>query len=70
MTPLKWTVDPRDWARPGRRKIVTVTLNGVRTGGIVLLHDGGGRRAETVAALSQLLVLLPQRRHTFAVPQP
>jgi peptidoglycan/xylan/chitin deacetylase (PgdA/CDA1 family) len=55
LTPLHWTVDPRDWSRPGTEVIVTRVLNQLRPNGIVLMHDGGGDRSETVAALRQLL---------------
>jgi peptidoglycan/xylan/chitin deacetylase (PgdA/CDA1 family) len=70
MTPLKWTVDPRDWARPSTRAILVRTLARLRPGGVVLLHDGGGDRSETFAALAQLLRLLPRLHYTYAVPQP
>jgi peptidoglycan/xylan/chitin deacetylase (PgdA/CDA1 family) len=70
MTPLKWTVDPRDWARPGASAILGVTFAQLRPGGVVLLHDGGGKRDETVAALHRLLLLLPAMHYTYAQPQP
>jgi peptidoglycan/xylan/chitin deacetylase (PgdA/CDA1 family) len=70
MTPLKWTVDPRDWATPGTKAILGVTLAQVRPGGVILLHDGGGRRSETVAALNRLLTLLPTLHYSYAQPQP
>ncbi len=54
-------VDPNDWKRPGVADIVKATLDQVRTdnpetaGQIVLLHDGGGDRAQTVAALPAII---------------
>jgi peptidoglycan-N-acetylglucosamine deacetylase len=48
---LDWSVDPRDWARPGVSKIVSNILKNTETGSIILEHDGGGDRSETVAAL-------------------
>jgi peptidoglycan/xylan/chitin deacetylase (PgdA/CDA1 family) len=51
LTALDWSVDPRDWARPGVSKIVSNILKNTRTGSIILEHDGGGDRSETVAAL-------------------
>jgi peptidoglycan-N-acetylglucosamine deacetylase len=48
---LDWSVDPRDWARPGVSKIVSNILQNTATGSIILEHDGGGDRSETVAAL-------------------
>jgi len=51
LTALDWSVDPRDWARPGVAKIVGNILENTETGSIILEHDGGGDRSETVAAL-------------------
>jgi peptidoglycan/xylan/chitin deacetylase (PgdA/CDA1 family)/GT2 family glycosyltransferase len=54
-------VDPGDWKRPGVDAIVERTLAGVaeatpdRSTNIVLLHDGGGDRAQTVAALPRII---------------
>jgi peptidoglycan/xylan/chitin deacetylase (PgdA/CDA1 family) len=47
-----WSVDPRDWSHGSTAKqIVRRVLSAVRPGSIVLLHDGGGDRSETVKAL-------------------
>ena len=70
MTPLKWTVDPRDWARPGPAHIIGAVMATVRPGAIVLLHDGGGRRDQTLAALRYFLVRLPAYKYLFQVPRP
>jgi cellulose synthase/poly-beta-1,6-N-acetylglucosamine synthase-like glycosyltransferase/peptidoglycan/xylan/chitin deacetylase (PgdA/CDA1 family)/spore germination protein YaaH len=57
-------VDPDDWKRPGASTIVERVMREVSSnaGGeshnIVLLHDGGGNRAQTVAALPQLIARL------------
>lgn len=54
-------VDPGDWKRPGVDVIVNKTLQQVRdataehSGNIVLLHDGGGNRDQTVAALPRII---------------
>ena len=51
--------DSEDWTRPGVSKIVAnATPRGGR-GGIVMFHDGGGNRSETVAALR---ILIPRLR--------
>jgi len=70
MRPLMWQVDPRDWTRPGWTAIVVKVVATLRPGAIVLLHDGGGNRAQTVAALYWMLIQLPRRHYTFATPQP
>jgi peptidoglycan/xylan/chitin deacetylase (PgdA/CDA1 family) len=50
-----WDVDTRDWMRPGTASIVQAVERLTKPGSIVLFHDGGGNRSETVAALRQLL---------------
>ncbi|MFI6284307.1 polysaccharide deacetylase family protein [Streptomyces sp. NPDC051018] len=60
-----WTVDPQDWARPGTRTIENRVLNGVRPGSTVLLHDGGGDRSQTVAALPGIITTLKARGYVF-----
>lgn len=68
MSRLGWTVDPRDWSRPGTDAIVQAVLTQLRPGGIVLLHDGGGDRSQTVAALGILIPRLVQDGWTFRLP--
>ncbi|MBC2670180.1 glycosyltransferase [Novosphingobium piscinae] len=57
-------VDPGDWQRPGTAAIVARTIAGVehpapgRSGNVVLLHDGGGDRAQTLAALPLIIARL------------
>ena len=57
MTALGWSVDPRDWSRPGVPHIIGNILANTRAGSIILEHDGGGDRSQTVAALA---VVVPQ----------
>ncbi|HEX4063156.1 MAG TPA: polysaccharide deacetylase family protein [Streptosporangiaceae bacterium] len=57
LTPLDWSVDPQDWARPGTNKIISNIMKNTRTGSIILEHDGGGNRSQTVAALT---VVIPE----------
>nr|WP_233604355.1 polysaccharide deacetylase family protein [Micromonospora sp. HM5-17] len=68
MTPLHWTVDPRDWARPGAGNIVTTVTTRTFPGAIVLLHDAGGDRRGTVSALYPILVTLGRRYALAALP--
>jgi peptidoglycan/xylan/chitin deacetylase (PgdA/CDA1 family) len=56
-----WSVDTADWARPGERRILQRALAAVRPGAIVLLHDGGGDRDQTVAAVPLLVRALRAR---------
>lgn len=56
-----WDVDPRDWSRPGTGAIYDRVVSAVRNGSIVLMHDGGGPRDETVAALAEIIRTLQAR---------
>ncbi|MCL5773238.1 MAG: glycosyltransferase [Firmicutes bacterium] len=50
-------IDPGDWKKPGVDKIVQETIDEAERGigNIVLLHDGGGDRSETVEALPKII---------------
>ncbi|GAB3687526.1 polysaccharide deacetylase family protein [Actinocorallia lasiicapitis] len=61
---VDWAVDPRDWARPGTTSI-TRTLLAAHPGDILLIHDGGGDRTQTVAALRTVLPELKSRGLSF-----
>ncbi|SCL23744.1 Polysaccharide deacetylase [Micromonospora nigra] len=61
MRSLHWTVDPRDWARPTAPAIEKRVHRAARPGAIVLLHDGGGNRAATLAACRRLIADLSGR---------
>ena len=57
--------DSKDWERHGTAAIVrNATPKGGR-GGVIMFHDGGGNRAETVAALQQLIPRLKARGFRF-----
>ncbi len=68
LTPLDWSVDPRDWARPGVSAIVANIMRNTRTGSIILEHDGGGNRSQTVAALTYVLPRLLAQGFRFGTP--
>ena len=68
LTPLAWSVDPRDWSRPGVRAIVRGIVSDTRTGSIILEHDGGGNRSQTVAALKIWLPRLLAAGYQFTTP--
>jgi peptidoglycan/xylan/chitin deacetylase (PgdA/CDA1 family) len=65
MVQVLWDVDPRDWARPGTQAIVQHFLTHAHPRNIVLLHDGGGDRSQTVAALDKVLPLLKAQGYSF-----
>jgi peptidoglycan/xylan/chitin deacetylase (PgdA/CDA1 family) len=68
LRPLDWSVDPRDWAQPGVGSIVNTVLKTTQTGSIILEHDGGGNRSETVAALKIWLPKLLDAGYRFTTP--
>lgn len=70
LTTILWNDEARDWSIPGVNVIVYRILNLARDGGIILLHDGGGFRYQTVAALPIIITTLQQRGFRFVtIPQ-
>jgi peptidoglycan-N-acetylglucosamine deacetylase len=55
MLMVLWSVDTDDYLAPGVGVIVQRALAGARPGAIILLHDAGGNRAQTVAALPRIV---------------
>ncbi len=68
MQPLGWTIDTRDWTRPGTPAIVSTVESQVRPGSIILFHDGGGPRDQTVRAVAALIPWLRAHGYSFAFP--
>lgn len=60
-----WTIDSRDWTKPGTTAIVKRVLTGVHNGSVILMHDGGGNRTQTVAALPTILKTLKAQGYGF-----
>ena len=69
MLMVLWTVDTSDYRRPGVPAILDATVHGARPGAIILLHDAGGDRSQTVAALPKIISAL-RRRHYQLVTVP
>ncbi|MFE7780873.1 polysaccharide deacetylase family protein [Streptomyces nigrescens] len=55
MSPVGWAVDSQDWTVPGAETIAYTVLDEMHPGAIVLSHDGGGERSQTVEALDWYL---------------
>ena len=68
LLPLDWTVDPRDWSRPGVSTIEHRLL-AAHPGQILLCHDGGGDRSQTYKSLSVVIPALQARGLHFAALQ-
>lgn len=67
---VEWSVSSRDWTNPGVETIVSRTLDKVKSGAVILLHDGdgvtaGSPRAQTVAAARQIIRELKARGYKF-----
>jgi peptidoglycan/xylan/chitin deacetylase (PgdA/CDA1 family) len=65
MLMVLWTVDTSDYRRPGVRAIVHSAVSGARPGAIILLHDAGGDRTQTVRALPRIISALRARGYRF-----
>ena len=57
--------DPKDWSLPGAQTIAEHVIRHARNGDIVLLHDGGGDRSQTIQALKSILPTLKQQGFKF-----
>lgn len=66
MRTINWDVDPRDWSLPGTGAIYSNIVGHAQPGSIILMHDGGGPRSETLAALPQVIDTLRARGYRFA----
>jgi peptidoglycan/xylan/chitin deacetylase (PgdA/CDA1 family) len=65
---LTWSVDPADYTRPPANVLLARIMSKVGPGAIILLHDGGGDRSQTVALLPPLIQALRADGYRFAAP--
>jgi peptidoglycan/xylan/chitin deacetylase (PgdA/CDA1 family) len=68
MASLSWSVDSRDWQRPGVAQMVDNVRQSTHPAAIILMHDGGGRREQTVEALAHLLPWFVSQGYRFGLP--
>jgi peptidoglycan/xylan/chitin deacetylase (PgdA/CDA1 family) len=61
-----WDVDPVDWSTPGSGAVYSRVVGAVQPGSIVIMHDGGGNRGGTLAALPAIIDTLRARGYRFA----
>ncbi|GAA2386213.1 polysaccharide deacetylase family protein [Streptomyces coeruleofuscus] len=69
MEPLGWTLDTLDWTSPSTRSIVRRVENGAAPGVVVLAHDAGGDRSQSVRALRRYLPELLDSGYHVTVPR-
>lgn len=68
MRPLGWQLAVWDWEPPGVDELVR-RMSGVMPGGVILLHDGGGDRSQTVEAVATFIPRMRAEGWTFTVPR-
>lgn len=60
-----WRTDPKDWANPGVYQIVQRIVKNARPGEIIIMHDCGGNRIQTVQALPVIIQQLRDKGYHF-----
>lgn len=60
-----WTQDTKDWKNPGTQKIINKVCDNAKPGNIVLFHDAGGNRTQTVRAVEIILDRLSKEGYQF-----
>lgn len=65
---LLWSVDSEDWRKPGVPKIIQNVNRDLSNHAIILFHDGGGNRDQSVAALKKTIQELKKQNYKFALP--
>jgi peptidoglycan-N-acetylglucosamine deacetylase len=68
MQPLGWRTDIGDWEPPGTDELVDRLEQRVTPGAVVLMHDGGGDRSQTVAAVDRIIPELRSLGYRFDLP--
>jgi peptidoglycan/xylan/chitin deacetylase (PgdA/CDA1 family) len=70
LSTILWDVDPADWMLPGAPAIASSVLSHLHDGAIILMHDGGGIRSQTVQALPTIIQQAHARGYQFVtIPQ-
>ncbi|WP_203701153.1 polysaccharide deacetylase family protein [Asanoa iriomotensis] len=69
MRPLGWRYDIADWEPPGTDVLVQRLLDRLTPGAVVLAHDGGGDRSQTVEAVDRVIPVLKAQRWRFTLPE-
>jgi len=65
-----WSVDTKDFSRPGALRIAYTAISGAQPGAVILMHDGGGDRSQTLAALPRIIKRLRHNGYKLVtVPQ-
>ncbi|GIM95342.1 polysaccharide deacetylase family protein [Paractinoplanes toevensis] len=68
MQPLGWRFDIEDWVPPGTDVLAQRIRDRITPGAVALMHDGGGDRSQTVAAVDQIIPELRAQGWRFTLP--
>ncbi|MDG4798904.1 polysaccharide deacetylase family protein [Micromonospora sp. WMMD1082] len=68
MRPMGWRLEVADWEPPGTDELLRRLTEGVVPGAVVLLHDGGGDRSQTVDAVDRAIPVLRASGWRFTLP--
>ena len=68
LRPLGWRLAVADWEPPGTPVLIERITSGVTPGAVVLLHDGGGDRRQTVEAVDAVIPRLRAAGWSFTLP--
>lgn len=60
-----WSIDSKDWQNPGPKQIEQNVVKDIFPGSIILLHDGGENREQTIQALTGIIEHLQQQGYRF-----
>ncbi|WP_100331321.1 polysaccharide deacetylase family protein [Bacillus xiapuensis] len=60
-----WHQDTLDWKKPNAKRIAHQVIKGTRPGNIILMHDSGGNRSQTVQAVEKILRQLSKEGYEF-----
>lgn len=65
---IGWNVDATDWKKPGA-DVIAQRIQSAGPGNIILMHDGGGDRSQTIEGLRQALPKLKEQGYSFITVQ-
>ena len=68
MSVILWSVDTNDWEQRDSAVVARRAIKGLRRGSIILMHDGGGERSQTVEQLAGLIDRLAAAGYAFVLP--
>ncbi|BCL36749.1 polysaccharide deacetylase family protein [Nostoc sp. MS1] len=67
---IMWSSDSADYSRPGVSRLINNVFRPAQPGGIVLMHDGGGNRSQTIKALPEIISRFRKQGYSFVtVPE-